>query len=290
MVGTVRNDSYRVCLMVGRLPQRMVRLEFPSRVPRDSLLRKSDLRFTVPPFIISPHSNHKGQIMKVSSKLLAVLCLVSALALAGLAQTAAPPTPAATPATPSTPTPGPTPLTAAERETALKSLQATRDAFLKSIDGLSEAQWTFKPAPDRWSVAEVAEHITVSEGSIFGIVEKQIMTSPVAPEKRAQVVGKDEIVLQKVPDRSHKAQAPEFLKPTNRFATRAELIKAFEERRKATMDYVRTTNDDLRDHFFAHPLLGELDGYQWILLISAHSERHTKQIEEVKVDPNYPKN
>ena len=55
------------------------------------------------------------------------------------------------------------------------------------------------------------------------------------------------------------------------------------------MDYVRTTNDDLRDHFGPHPTLGTLDGYQWILLISAHSERHTKQIEEVKADPNFPK-
>ncbi|MGA8540262.1 MAG: DinB family protein, partial [Terriglobales bacterium] len=99
----------------------------------------------------------------------------------------------------------------------------------------------------------------------------------------------DEIILTRVPDRSHKAQAPEFLKPTNRWATREELTMAFEDSRKATMDYVRTTNDDLRDHFAPHPVFGTLDAYQWILLISAHSERHTKQIEEVKADPNFPK-
>ena len=121
------------------------------------------------------------------------------------------------------------------------------------------------------------------------MVQKQIMTSPAAPEKRAEVQGKDEVVLKNVPDRSHKAQAPEFLKPTNRWATREDLTKAFEESRKSTMDYVKTSNDDLRDHFFAHPLIGPLDAYQWILLISAHSERHTKQIAEVKADPNFPK-
>ena len=33
------------------------------------------------------------------------------------------------------------------------------------------------------------------------------------------------------------------------------------------MDYIRTTNDDLRDHFFDHPAFGTLDGYQWLLLI-----------------------
>ncbi|MFZ0796404.1 MAG: DinB family protein [Terriglobales bacterium] len=210
--------------------------------------------------------------MKIQWKFFAVLCLVLALALAGIAQTAAPTT-----------------LSSEERENALKSLQSTHDAFLKSIAGLSEKQWRFKPAPDRWSVAEVSEHITVAESSLLGLVQKQIMASPAAPDKRAEAAGKDEMILKMVPDRTHKVQAPEFLKPTNRWATQAELTRAFEDSRKATMDYVRTTNDDLRDHFGPHPMLGPLDAYQWILLISAHSERHTKQIEEVKADPNFPK-
>lgn len=181
------------------------------------------------------------------------------------------------------------PLTDPEREFALKQFETTRDNFLKSISGLSPKQWTFKPAPDRWSVAEVAEHITVSESSIAGLVQKQIMSSPATPEKRAQVKGKDEMILQRVPDRSHKAQAPEFLRPTGRWATEAELTKVFEDSRKANMDYIRTTNDDLRDHFFDHPVFGTLDGYQWMLLVSTHSARHTEQIEEVKADPNFPK-
>lgn len=213
--------------------------------------------------------------MKIQAKFSAALCLVFTLAMAGMAQTSA-----------STAT---TTLTPEERAAALKSLQATHDAFLQSIAGLSEKQWRFKPAPDRWSVAEVSEHIAVAESSIFGFVTMQIMASPADPSKRAEVAGKDEFILAKVPDRSHKVQAPEFLKPTNRFATRQDNIRAFEDSRKATMDYVRTTNDELRDHFGPHPVFGPLDAYQWILLISAHSERHTKQIEEVKADPNFPK-
>ena len=213
--------------------------------------------------------------MNIQWKVFAGLSLVLVRALASLAQTAA--------------VPAPTTLSAAERDVALNSLQATHDAFLKSIAGLSEKQWRFKPAPDRWSVAEVSEHIAVSESAIFGLVQKQIMMTPANPDKRPEVAGKDETILKMVPDRSHKAQAPEFLKPTNRWATREELTKAFEDSRKATMDYVRTTNDDLRDHFGPHPVFGSLDAYQWILLISAHSERHTKQIEEVKADPNFPK-
>jgi len=180
-------------------------------------------------------------------------------------------------------------LTQQERDAALKSLQSTHDAFLKSISGLSEKQWKFKPAPDRWSVAEVSEHIAVSESTIFGLVETKFMAGPPTPEKRAEIKATDEMILERVPDRSHKAQAPEFLKPTARFANEEDTIKAFEDARAKTMDYVKTTQDDLRDHIGPHPLLGPIDAYQWILLISAHSERHTKQIEEVKADPNFPK-
>jgi uncharacterized damage-inducible protein DinB len=183
----------------------------------------------------------------------------------------------------------PTPLTSQERAAALKQFETTRDNFLKSIAGLSQKQWAFKPASDRWSVAEVAEHITVSEQVLLGLVQTQLMQSPADPARRDQVKGKDELIAQRVPDRSHKVQAPEILRPTGRWTTEAELVKVFDANRAATIDYVRTTNDDLRDHFFDHPSLGTLDGYQWLLLISAHSARHTAQIEEVKADPNFPK-
>jgi uncharacterized damage-inducible protein DinB len=182
-----------------------------------------------------------------------------------------------------------TTLTPEERDFALKQFETTRDNFLTSIPGLSQQQWTFNPTPDRWSVGEVAEHITVSESMIMGLIQKQIMTSPADPAKRGEVKGRDQMILEKVPDRSHKAQAPEMLRPTGRWATESDLVKAFEDSRKANMDYIRTTNDDLRDHFYAHPAFGLLDGYQWLLLLSSHSARHTEQIEEVKADPNFPK-
>jgi uncharacterized damage-inducible protein DinB len=181
-----------------------------------------------------------------------------------------------------------TTLTPEEREAALKLFQSSRDNFLKSISGLSQKQWTFKPAPDRWSVAEVAEHITVSESTLFGLVQRTVQ-APADPAKREEVKGKDQLIVERVPDRSHKAQAPEILRPTGRWANEADLVKAFQESRDANMNYVRTTNDDLRDHFFSHPVFGPLDGYQWLLLIATHSARHTAQIEEVKADPNFPK-
>lgn len=180
-------------------------------------------------------------------------------------------------------------LTEQERADAVKYLDDTRKKFLDSIKGLSEAQWKFKSAPDRWSVAEVAEHIALSEDLIFGLVSKQIMSSPAAPEKKESVKGKDAMLRNNITNRNTKAQAPEQLKPVNKWATQAELVKAFNASRDNTTSYVKTTPDDLRSHFAAHPVFKDLDGYQWLLLLAGHSERHTLQILEVKADPNFPK-
>jgi uncharacterized damage-inducible protein DinB len=181
------------------------------------------------------------------------------------------------------------PLTKDERERGLTELQATRKLFLESVTGLSEAQWNFKPAPEVWSVGEVAEHIAVSEDTIFGMVTEKIMKGPAEPDKKAEVQGKDQIILEKVVDRSVKVQAPEILRPTHRFASQQALVDHFKESRDRTIAYVANTQDDLRSHFGDHPLLKTMDGYQWLLLLSSHSHRHTLQIEEVKANPNFPK-
>ena len=84
---------------------------------------------------------------------------------------------------------------------------------------------------------------------------------------------------------------PEPLDPAKQAAmTLQESIKLFEDKRAGTIEYVKTTQEDLRDHLFDHPVpaIGTLDGYQWILLISGHTRRHTAQILEVKADANFP--
>ena len=181
------------------------------------------------------------------------------------------------------------PLTKEERERAVSELQTTRKLFLDSVAGLSDAQWNFKPAPEVWSVAEVAEHIAISEDMIFGLITERIMKAPAEPDKKAEVQGKDQIILEKVVDRSVKAQAPEMLRPTHRWATQQALLDHFKESRERTIAYVDNTQDELRSHFMDHPLLKTLDGYQWVLTLATHSHRHTLQIEEVKANPNFPK-
>lgn len=178
-------------------------------------------------------------------------------------------------------------LSQADRNKALAYLESTRQGVLDATKGLSPAQWNFKAGPDRWSIAEVAEHIAAAEDYIRGMVVEKVMVAPARPAGE-DVVAIDEMIFKMIPDRSHKAQAPEPLKPTNRFGSPEATMKHFVESRATTEDFLKKT-PDLREHAMDGPLGKKLDAYEWILFIGAHSERHTKQINEVKADPNFPK-
>jgi hypothetical protein len=176
----------------------------------------------------------------------------------------------------------------AEKDRALQYLESTKKGVLDATKGLSDAQWNFKAAPDRWSVAEVMEHLAAAEDMLRGLLQEQVMKTPAVPVRDGDETKKaDDGVLAMVPDRSHKVQAPEPLKPTNRFGSPAAAQKHFVESRATTEDYLKSTAG-LRAHQADSPL-GKLDGYEWVLLIAAHSDRHTKQMMEVKADPNFPK-
>ncbi len=177
-------------------------------------------------------------------------------------------------------------VTQAEKDHAMQYLESTRKGVLEATKGLSEAQWNFKPASDRWSVAQVMEHMATAEDFIRGMLKEKVMLAP-AGEPGRDVKKADEAVLAMVPDRTNKAQAPEPLVPANRFGSPEGSIKHFVESRATTEDFLKTTAG-LRDHVADSPL-GKLDAYEFVLLIAAHSERHTKQINEVKADPNFPK-
>ena len=178
-------------------------------------------------------------------------------------------------------------LTQAEKDHALQYLESTRQEVLDATKGLSEAQWNFKPGPDRWSCAQVMEHIAAAEDLIRdGLVKQKIMLSPAGdPGRDAKQA--DAALEARVPDRSHKLQAPEPLVPTNRYGSPDAALKHFLESRKATEDYL-TSTPGLRDHVADGPT-GKMDGYEGILMIAAHTDRHVKQILEVKADPNFPK-
>ncbi len=172
-------------------------------------------------------------------------------------------------------------LTREERSAAVAELEASRQRLLAALEGITEEQWRARPAPDRWSIAECAEHITAAEVPLPKLYKSSIAVDP-PTEERGKVRGKDDYVRRVLRDRSGHQDAPERLLPKGRFPTREETIRVFRERRDANLEFVRSTSDALRNWFAPHPFAGLIDGYQWILFLAAHTDRHCEQIEETR--------
>jgi hypothetical protein len=175
-----------------------------------------------------------------------------------------------------------------ERAKVIRLLNQSSDEFLGSIDGLTEQQWTFKAAPDRWSIGEIAEHIVLAEGLLFASVRKAI-ASPPNSDWEAQTERKTAFLERVMLDRSHKAQAPEAIKPVG--LTRPQVIEQFKAARAMTMKFAEETDLPLKELTTVHPfpVFNTLNAYQWLIYIPLHNLRHDMQIAEVKASPGYPK-
>lgn len=178
-------------------------------------------------------------------------------------------------------------ITGAERKALLDDFERTKDRFLHDVTGLSEAQLNFKADSTRWSIAQCIEHIALAESLIWQW-QQSMVKLPADPSKKSEVKVTDEQLMKGLIDRSKKFKAPEALEPVGKFPNTGAAIQAFTSRRDSTINYIKITQDDLRNHFSMHPAFGMIDTYQLLLLLAGHSERHTLQIEEVKASAGYP--
>ena len=174
-----------------------------------------------------------------------------------------------------------------ERKYAIGLFEESRQKLLAEVKGLTHEQLTFKAAPDKWSIAEVVEHISITETTLAEIVEKSLK-EPSDSSKRKEVKISDQQIRLFVANRTGKVQAPEAIKPTGLFSDNKVAMEYFTNARNKNIDFLKTTQEDLRNRTWKHPLLGMIDLYQVYVLISAHSERHTAQIVEMKQSANFP--
>lgn len=175
-------------------------------------------------------------------------------------------------------------ITKVERETALQLLQSRKELFLTAVTGLSQEQWRFKPDAEKWSIAEITEHLVTVETLVMELIPRVLATEPIT-----ETLESNDLPMQtRVAGRRNNVQAAERVKPTGRFQQEAELIAAYCAARDKTIAYARTTQDDLRHYAGPHPTLGLMDGYQWLLFLAAHTDRHILQIREVQAMAGYP--
>jgi hypothetical protein len=174
-----------------------------------------------------------------------------------------------------------------ERQLVLDHLASSEARLLELVDGLTPQQWSFRETPDRWSIAGNIEHVIVFEAFIMQAIAKTLAGSA-EPDKKALAAAKEPLVLGLASARSTRFSAREAVRPLGRWPDTAELIAELRKTRARTVAFAAETQAPLRDHFFPHIAFGDLDCYQWLVVLGQHGARHALQIEEIKAHPAYP--
>lgn len=167
-------------------------------------------------------------------------------------------------------------------------IDAERGRLLSAVEGLSEEQQGFRPAPDRWSVAQLCEHLSIVEGNVAGLLGKLLDKAEASGAARAEGAPFAPVSIEEFAERSRgvKLEAPERIRPGDS-PVLADTLRRLRDSR-AALHALRPALERADSHalLFPHPNWGPLNLYQWLLFVAAHESRHRAQIEALKETMN----
>ncbi|HLJ47213.1 MAG TPA: DinB family protein [Bryobacteraceae bacterium] len=176
-------------------------------------------------------------------------------------------------------------MTDEDREHVLVHFQMTGQWLADEVRGLSHAQLEYRASPDRWTIRECVSHLAIAEPDYWRDLMKFSKQAPDMAGKK-HVLSDADILWYGI-DRVEHTKTGGGHEKVETYDDAGKALKHFQDLRATMIDYIKSTQDDLRAHSYGKT--GQADCWQWLLEISTHSMRHILQIREIKADPNFPK-
>lgn len=173
-------------------------------------------------------------------------------------------------------------MTDGERQRLIAHFEMTNAWLESEVAGLSDAQLRFRMTPSSWSVMDVVEHLAIAEPQYWNTF-RDSLAKPVQPDFKPRAT--DEAMLWYGIDRTRRTTTGDARVPKGMYATVGESLAVFRKLRAEMMAFAKTTTEDLRGRPY---LTASQDLYQWMLMISTHSQRHILQIREIRAHKDFP--
>lgn len=161
--------------------------------------------------------------------------------------------------------------------------------FVAALSGLNDAQTQFRPAQDDWSIAEIAEHIGITTDGFLRITYKLLKQAEAASAPPLAGLSLNHVLLDNAGRQNPlRFPAPERVRPQGGQAVAESLVKITRSLADFQVARPRLAATDCSQPKFPHPAVGELNAYQWMIVLGEHLDRHRGQIERRKAEPGYP--
>ncbi len=175
--------------------------------------------------------------------------------------------------------------TAEDKQSTIDHFIRTRDAVAKETENLTPEQWAFRESPDRWSIAEIVEHLAIWE--IIWSREISISSRNKPQPELLQTTRPDsyyhEFIMEPA---AHKASV--IALPTG-FIKGKDNLAFFLRGREENLAFLKKTEADMRAIFELTATPDPRNLHQVLIYQWGHTDRHLRQIAKVKSHPSYPK-
>ena len=181
---------------------------------------------------------------------------------------------------------------AAEREQIIMEARSIDEVYEKNdavgrkltafIESLDDATVCRLPDGEKWTIANVVEHVSLVESNMIKICSK-LLGKAEAENMLADgnIAASDTFKEKAIEIATMKLEAPQFVQPTCEATLQQSMEKFSENREKLYELKSQFEKFDSNGHRFPHPFLGDLSAGEWLMLIGGHKLRHLKQIEKL---------
>jgi len=159
----------------------------------------------------------------------------------------------------------------------VRDLETERQALRDATQHMSAELVERRPASDRWSVAEILEHLAIVEKQVaMGLAQKIAGGTALAP-LASDDVGPIAFDASRARDRGGRFKTGPASEPKGLGIAGA--WTALDDSRRVLRDLIdRHGMSALHQVVLRHPLFGELNAYEWLAFVAAHDARHRAQI------------
>lgn len=173
----------------------------------------------------------------------------------------------------------------ARTEALLRYLEEQHDVLRRAVESVPPERATKRPARDRWSAAEILEHIAIVESRIEKLFTSKVAESrPASETHEASLSGQRAWDRRWVLNRSRPVTANPAVHPTGKLSF-ADAWAAAERSYESFCAAVAASDGaPLGSIVHPHPVFGPLNLHSWVEFVAGHEARHAAQIRECSLD------
>lgn len=158
-----------------------------------------------------------------------------------------------------------------------------RERLRAAVSGLTDEQLSARPEGEKWSIAQVVEHINIVNEASIKICSKLLAESEAKAGGASSEINLGETFGPKSREVAGvKLEAPERVQPNAGRSVSESLEQLVKNAQTLEEMKAMFAERDCTNKKFPHPFFGDLNAHEWLILSGGHETRHLAQIEKIK--------